>query len=355
MLLTKEVEITINPKTFKYYKELGYKFKHVGDKVVVKIEHLLKGSNVIVQVACDYCGKEIYNVKYNTYNRVIKNTGSYVCENCASLKRKNTTLERYGVENICYLESVKQKKIETNIKKYGVSNPTKSKEIQEKTKQTNLYKYGVENPMQNKKVKEKMKKTNLQKYGCEYVVNSNDIKEKINKTIKEKYGVNNIIDIPGVKEKMVETLYKNNSQKTSLQQLYLHTLYGGEINYPIKYYNVDICLTNEQIIIEYDGGGHMLNVTTGRETINEYNRKTLIRDKTVKQEGYKQIRIISSKDYLPSDEILLQMLEQAKEYFNNTTHTWVEYNIDTSLMRNAENKEGVFFDYGNLRKIKKAS
>ena len=46
------------------------------------------------------------------------------------------------------------------------------------------------------------------------------------------------------------------------------------------------------------------------------------------------------------------MLEQAKQYFNTTNHTWVAYDIDTSLVRNAENKEGVFFDFGELRKIK---
>ena len=57
----------------------------------------------------------------------------------------------------------------------------------------------------------------------------------------------------------------------------------------------------------------------------------------------KLIRIISSKNYLPSNDTLLQMLSQAKQYFNTTNHTWVEYNVDTSLMRNAENKEGVFF------------
>ena len=47
-----------------------------------------------------------------------------------------------------------------------------------------------------------------------------------------------------------------------------------------------------------------------------------------------------------------KMLEQAKQYFNATNHTWVAYDIDTSLVRNAENKEGVFFDFGELRKIK---
>ena len=65
------------------------------------------------------------------------------------------------------------------------------------------------------------------------------------------------------------------------------------------------------------------------------------------------MRIISLKDKLPSDEILLQMLSEAKQYFfDYPNHSWIEFNIDTSTVRNAEQKDGVFFDYGKLRKIK---
>jgi hypothetical protein len=81
----------------------------------------------------------------------------------------------------------------------------------------------------------------------------------------------------------------------------------------------------------------------------------LYRNIALKKEGYKQMRIVSTSDLLPSDEILLQMLAQTKEYFSTyPQHSWYEFNIDTSLVRNAEQKEGVFFDFGELRKIKKS-
>ena len=65
------------------------------------------------------------------------------------------------------------------------------------------------------------------------------------------------------------------------------------------------------------------------------------------------MRIISSKDKLPSDEILLQMLSEAKQYFSDyPNHSWIEFNIDTSTVRDAEQKDSVFFDYGKLRNIK---
>ena len=67
------------------------------------------------------------------------------------------------------------------------------------------------------------------------------------------------------------------------------------------------------------------------------------------------MKIISSKDLLPSDEILLQMLSDAKQYFSDyQNHSWIEFDIDNSVIRNAENKNGVSYDFGKLRKINKS-
>lgn len=377
MILDKTVKIRTNGKSIKYYRDLGYDCGY-NTEIEVKIEHLLKSSNVGINVSCDYCGKELHDIKYYSYNSTIEKTGSYVCTDCTPIKRKNTFLEKYGVEHICYLEDVINKKKQTNLKKYGVEFPLQSNKIKEKIKETNIKKYGAPNPSQNEEIKNKIKKTNIEKYGHEHPMRSKMVQERQRQTLLENYGVespmksevirdkasNTCLDRYGVRnpsqstqirESTSNTLYENGTQMTSKQQLYLNNLYDGELNYPIKQYNADICLLNERVIVEYDGGGHMLNVATGRETLDEYNRKTIIRDKTVKQAGYKQIRIISSKDYLPSDKILLQMLDQAKEYFNTTNHTWIEYNIDSSTVRNAENKEGVYYKYGELRKIKKVS
>lgn len=377
MILDKTVKIRTTGKSIKYYRDLGYDCEY-GTEIEVKIEHLLKNSGAIIRVACDYCGEEIYNVKYSTYNRVVENTGSYVCENCAPLKRENTLLERYGVKNACYLEDIENKKKQTNLKKYGVEFAFQSEEVKEKIRNTNIKKYGTSNPAQNEEIKNKIEITNLEKYGCKNPMGSQIVQEKLKQTLLDKYGVENPMQNKLIREKafntclekygvrnpsqspqarqnISNTFYKNGTQAVSSQQSYLHELYGGELNYPVKYYNIDICLNDKKVAIEYDGGGHMLSVTTGKISLEEYNIKTLIRDKIIKQAGYKQIRIISSKDYLPSDEILLQMLDQAKEYFNTTNHTWIEYDIDTSTMRNAEHKDGVYYEYGKLRKIKKVS
>ena len=84
-----------------------------------------------------------------------------------------------------------------------------------------------------------------------------------------------------------------------------------------------------------------------------FEKKELYRNVAIKREGYKQMRIISSKDLLPSDTILLQMLQEAKQYFSQyPNHSWIEFNIDTSTIRNAENPEGLPYSFDSLRTIK---
>ena len=47
------------------------------------------------------------------------------------------------------------------------------------------------------------------------------------------------------------------------------------------------------------------------------------------------------------------MLQDARNYFSDyPNHSWIEFNIDTSIVRNAENKNGAPYDFGTLRKIK---
>ena len=129
-------------------------------------------------------------------------------------------------------------------------------------------------------------------------------------------------------------------------------LYSGILNYPISYYNADIYLSNDNFVIEYDGGGHDLNVRLGHLTQNEFNQKEIIRDNIIKRNGYKQMKIISSTDKLPSDDVLLKMLSDTRQYFiDYPNHSWIEFNVDNSTVRNAENKNGISYEFGNLRRI----
>lgn len=390
-ILTKKVEVRVNPRNVGYYEDLGYKIpkkrateinqkKHKKefvcdfDKMItVKVEDLPDGSNVNVEVLCDFCKKNKVVVPYYRYIMAIKNHGNYSCKECVPKKIRQVTQEKYGVSNVAQLESSKEKAIQTSLERYNVPYYGQTEECHEKMRDTTKNRYGVEHYSQTKEYKEKFHNTCIERYGESYreqfvekslntfrektgydfISQSPEVKEKIKQSCLDKFGYEYSLQSPEVREKITQTLYINSSQKASRQQCYINNLYQGILNFPIKYYNVDIYLPNDNFVIEYDGGGHMLNVVTGRETMEEYTQKEIIRNNVIKREGYKQIKIVSYDDKLPRDQIMLQMLSDARKYFSQyPNHSWVEFNIDTSSIRNAEHKEGAPYNYGELRKIK---
>lgn len=328
-MLTKEIEVRPRGRMIQYYKDKGYDAKY-NQPLTVRVEDLPRKSFIDVEVLCDNCNKVICTPSYMNYLNSIEKFGNYVCKNCASVHRTETFMNKYGVNCPAKLESVLEKMTNTMIAHYGVSYPSQSVELREKAVQTWQQNYGVGNPAKN-----------------------DEVKKKIVQTCQENFGTNHPAQSPEVREKMSKTLYANSSQKVSRQQRYINNLYQGILNFPVKYYNVDIYLPEDNLTIEYDGGFHLGNVVTGRETIEEFNQKEIIRNNTIKKEGYKQMRIISEKDLLPQDDILLQMLSEARAYFSTyPSHSWIEFNISTSTVRNAEHKDGIPYDFGALRTIK---
>ena len=417
-ILTREVEVIPMGKAIQHYKSKGYDAKHK-QPLVVKVEDLSRGSDTKIEILCDMCNKNTMMVKYNSYNRVIEKTGSYVCRECAyekqrqnNLKKygvpyvlqlksmhekaKQTKLEKYGVEYTSQLETTKEKVKQTNLQRYGVEYYSKTQEWADRVKETNLNRYGVDAYAKSEECQKKMKETSRNRYGVENYAQTHEykerfhdtciekygenyreqfqqmalnsfyektgyanpsqmpeVKEKVKQTFLSKYGVDNPNKLSQVREKTSQTLYLNSSQKASKQQRYICELYQGILNFPIEFYNVDIYLQNNNLVVEYDGGGHLLNVILGRETVKEFNQKEIIRNNILKRNGYNIMKIISSKDKLPQDIVLLQMLSCAKQYFlDYPQHSWIEFNIDTSMVRNTEHKNGVIYDFGKLRIIK---
>jgi very-short-patch-repair endonuclease len=294
-IISEKVQVKVATKTFKHYKELGYEFYHCGDEIDVNVEDLTNSSHIKILVSCDKCNK-IKNVIYRDYINALNKNGHYYCQSCAQI----TFLA----------DEIRSEKV-----------------IKSRTGRKGGYK------------------------------RSDETKEKFVATMKERYGVENPAQSPEMLEKAAKTYYKNSSKKCSKQQFYIYNLYGKnnlvELNYPISYYNADICLIDEKLICEYDGGGHLLNVITGKINKEEHMQKEIIRFSVLKRAGYKQMRIISSKDKLPSDEVLFQMLFDARNYFSKyPSHSWIEFNIDTSSVYNAEHIDGVQYDYGKLRFLK---
>lgn len=298
MLLSKEITVTINSFTKKYYESKGY-FGKVGEKIKIKVEDLTRNSAEKVWVKCDYC-----NTPYLTEYRNYKNGEESIvhkncCEKCANKKMEEIMDIKYGTH-------------------YSQQIP----EVKEKTKETNLERYGVEFHLSNIEIREKIKETNLKKYGREWFADNNEFKDNFAKFIP-----------------------------VSKSQQYLGELFGGKINERIDKFFVDILL-EQNIYLEYDGSGHDLAVKTGRLSEKEFKRKEQIRYYILKNKGLKQFKIIQRdlNDALPNDDILFKMKEIAIDYLINKNYNWIVFDLNKKIFR-VKDKE-IEFDYEELRIIK---
>lgn len=272
------------------------------------------------------------------------------------------------MECVFQSEEIKDKIVKTNIEKYGVSSPQQNADIREKTENTNLEKYGCTNPLYSPVIKEKIKKINLERYGTETIGLHNPIirsrhdktmlerygvispssvpefsqkaHEKSKQTLMERYGVDNASKIPEAKEKIREAFMKNNQSNgiifASKNQKILNSLYNGTLNYPIKYYFLDIYFPNENIYCEYDGSGHDLNVQMNRISKEEFLRKEVIRYEALKKEGLKLFRIVHKSKTLPSDDFLLHIKDFAFEILKNTNSNWITFDLDNQTIKTKE-------------------
>lgn len=267
-------------------------------------------------------------------------------------KKIKTNLNHFGCNWGLGSPEVQEKIKHTNIIRYGYEKALKNEEVKEKLKETNLKRYGVENPMQLTKCKEKLKETMIKRYGYSCTMHIPEIRKRIEETNLKRYNCRSSLGSNKIRRKSIQTKFKNNSVPTSIQQIYICNLYNGLLNYPCSYYNLDICFDN--LDIEYDGSGHELTVTLGKINKHDFDVKQIIRDKIVKSYGYKIIRYISNTDKLPEDNVLLNILNYSRNYFESTNHTWIEWYFDENKYRNAENMNGYYYNFGLLKKIKAA-
>ena len=99
----------------------------------------------------------------------------------------------------------KEKKRETMIERYGIENAFEKGKLRNEFEEKNLERYGVRFPIASEEVRNKAKATCLENYGVEYSLQSDVIQDKIKDTLIERYGVENPCDVPGVREKKEAT------------------------------------------------------------------------------------------------------------------------------------------------------
>lgn len=357
MLLSKEVIVSITSKNYQMYTDMGYIFdtkisrgKTIiprGTKCLIKVEDLDRRSSAKIIYKCDYCGveKEVCYKDYmkNCLEGEIKEKDA--CLKCSNKKASETLMRKYGVNNCMELEEVKNKIKQTNIDRYGVECTLNTEENKERIKEKFLDKYGVPFYSMTEECKNKVKRTNIKKFGANYYSQTEDWVESVKNSVKERYGVENISQLDEIKLKKAETFYKNSSVATSTQQRYLFNLLGGELNYSCNTPSLDIAFPKEKIYIEYNGSGHDLCVKMGNMSQEEFENRERARYYYMKKLGWKGIFINSESDYLPSDSVIMNEINKAREWFKVNEDGHYHYNINIGNIVNDKN-------YGKLRKIK---
>lgn len=115
---------------------------------------------------------------------------------CVVKRRKQTCMEKYGVDNPSKLEEIRERVKSTCMDRYGVENVFQDRVVKDKSVKTRLKKYGVEYCMQSKDLIEKAQQTCLSNHGVRFSMQSDGVREKAKKTMIERYGVDNISKNP---------------------------------------------------------------------------------------------------------------------------------------------------------------
>lgn len=350
LILPQTVDVKISNSTHKYYESKGYgngRALKQGEVICVNVLDLPVGSIAMVKCKCDVCGK-IFEKWYRTV--AATKDKLLICGDryCINKKTENTCIKQYNVKSTSQLKEVKDKMKKTNNKKYGGNAPACSEKVREKMKQTTFEHLGCEYASQSEEVQEKIKLTNKERYGVEYACQSEECKAKVKQTCSIKYGVECSLQSEEAQRKIYEK-YKSNGHtyKCSTQQAYLSKLLNGELNIPLVGYWADIILENEKIDLEYDGGAHRANCDFYHKiTSEEFDLKERKREENIYQRGYKTIRIISKKDKIPSDEVILNLIDE----FKNSDFKVIRINIDESTIYK-DYTEKWNYNFGKLRNI----
>lgn len=172
-------------------------------------------------------------------------------------KRKETVMNKYGVDSVSKLSSTKDSiattKLErygsasynnreqsqlTCLEKYGVKNAALNSDISDSISATCMARYNAPSPLQSAMVKDKIKYTLQTRYGVTSAYASPTIRAKSTATILEKYGVTNPSFIPEVKQKIKlklrSMLYDRitYTYKSKVIPLFTKDEYVAGINYP---------------------------------------------------------------------------------------------------------------------------
>lgn len=276
----------INPKSahiLKKYPELyaelycSTSFLEEGSTVLCRIVAII--NEIHEHPKCVVCGKHTnFNPKTRTFAKYCPNKKGQSCiirDESLNQKRKQTMLNRYGVESPQQSNEIKQKTKNTNIERYGGVAPMSSQYVKDKAAQTNLERYGATNSMQNEKVRKKVTQTMIERYGTKTYAESLVPIETFQMLQDKQWCIDSCKDFTtleialnlGCSTSLVRQHLKNHDIDVNIirptsshaQREIARWLYENHVHYIendksiLKTHEVDILIPNKNLALEYDG------------------------------------------------------------------------------------------------------
>lgn len=336
MLLTKEAEVNITLRNYKYYEDKGYNIPKVysfsskrmivknGSKIIVEVEDIAPNSKTELRYECDNCHDVFITNVCDWNHRKHLDKGTY-CKRCATkVLLPQCIEEKYGVSCSSNIPFVIEKKKQTNLERYGNEWAIASNSVREKITDIIEQKYGVSNPMQNEAIKAKAAATNIEKYGGVSCMCDELVKEKSRQTNMKKYGVPVSSQCEEVRAKARQTMYKNGTTPTSKAQDamcdILVDMFGKDNcypNYPEGELSLDCLVKMGDILIDFEYDGIFWHKNRGN--------KDRARNAVLMNLGYRIIRIkANNSDTLPTK----QQIQDAVDYLIKGNHhlTFIDMN-----------------------------
>lgn len=209
-------------------------------------------NNYSHQYKCKCGNKTTFNKNWLDGYRKYCSTACAQKESTTKEKRKETTLKKWGTDNVAKAETIKKKQENTNIDKWGYKSTAQNSEIKDKIKKTTQLRWGKEYYFQTEDFKIKNKQFYLNKWGVEHQLNVDEIKEKIRNTCLDTYGVNSYLQTKHARD----SVKKYNKSQYELEIYDWLKEYVENIttcSHEISPLNLDIFLPDYKLGIEFNG------------------------------------------------------------------------------------------------------
>ena len=141
-------------------------------------------------------------------SKEINSNLSPAAREASRLKREQTMVSKYGVDNYFKLPNFLEIQQTTLLDKYGVDRVIDVPGVRENIKETSLRHWGTSHPSQNTEIIARTKATNIERYGHECALHGNGVKEKVEATMLARYGVTNYFYDANNQKKITDDLVK---------------------------------------------------------------------------------------------------------------------------------------------------